>query len=94
VRRVPSLSGVSDAYGWSGLYEMTPDHNPVYGEHPSLKGLIFANGFSGHGLMMSPASGVIVSELIRLERSETFDVSIFAADRFERGALVHDAATI
>jgi glycine/D-amino acid oxidase-like deaminating enzyme len=94
VRRVPSLAGVNDVYGWSGLYEMTPDHNPVYGEHPSLKGLIFANGFSGHGLMMSPASGVIVSELIRSGRSETFDVSIFAVDRFERGALVHDAATI
>jgi glycine/D-amino acid oxidase-like deaminating enzyme len=94
VRRIPALAGIKDAYGWSGLYEMTPDHNPVYGEHPALKGLIFANGFSGHGLMMSPATGVIVSELIRLGRSETFDVSIFAVDRFERGALVHDAATI
>jgi FAD-dependent oxidoreductase domain-containing protein 1 len=93
-RRVPSLAGVTAAEGWSGLYEMTPDHNPVFGEHPSLAGLIFANGFSGHGLMMSPATGVIVSEMIRLGRSETFDVSIFAPDRFERGALVHDAATI
>ena len=94
VRRVPSLAGVTDAHGWSGLYEMTPDHNPVFGEHPALGGLIFANGFSGHGLMMSPATGVIVSELVRTGRSETFDVSIFAPDRFERGALVHDAATI
>jgi glycine/D-amino acid oxidase-like deaminating enzyme len=94
VRRVPSLATVTEACGWSGLYEMTPDHNPVLGEHPGLGGFIFANGFSGHGLMMSPATGVIVSELIRLGRSETFDVSTFAVDRFERGALVHDAATI
>jgi FAD-dependent oxidoreductase domain-containing protein 1 len=94
VRRVPALAGVRDVYGWSGLYEMTPDHNPVLGEHPERQGLIFANGFSGHGLMMSPATGVIVSEMIRLGRSETFDVSIFAPDRFERGALVHDLATI
>jgi glycine/D-amino acid oxidase-like deaminating enzyme len=93
-RRVPSLAGVTDVHGWSGLYEMTPDHNPVLGEHPERPGLIFAAGFSGHGLMMSPATGVIVSELIRLGRSETFDVSIFAPDRFARGALVHDAATI
>ena len=93
-RRVPSLAAVTDVCGWSGLYEMTPDHNPVFGEHPALGGLIFANGFSGHGLMMSPATGVIVSELIRLGRSVTFDVSMFAVDRFERGALVHDAATI
>ena len=73
---------------------MTPDHNPVLGEHPALRGFIFANGFSGHGLMMSPATGKIVSELVRLGRSETFDVRIFAPDRFARGALVHDEATI
>jgi glycine/D-amino acid oxidase-like deaminating enzyme len=93
-RRVPSLAGVTEAHGWAGLYEMTPDHNPVLGQHPELAGFYFASGFSGHGLMMSPATGLIVSEMIRTGRSETFDVSIFAPDRFARGALVHDAATI
>ena len=67
---------------------------PVLGSHPGLSGLIFANGFSGHGLMMSPATGKIVSEIVRLGKSETFDIGIFAPDRFERGALVRDAATI
>lgn len=94
VNRVPALRDVTGVHGWAGLYEMTPDHNPVLGPHPALDGLIFANGFSGHGLMMSPATGKIVSEFVRTGRSETFDVSIFAPDRFERGALVHDAATI
>ncbi len=93
-RRLPAFAGLRDVEGWAGLYEMTPDHNPVLGEHPALRGLVFANGFSGHGLMMSPATGKIVSELVRLGRSETFDVSIFAPDRFARGALVHDEATI
>jgi glycine/D-amino acid oxidase-like deaminating enzyme len=94
VKRVPALQDVSEVRGWAGLYEMTPDHNPVLGEHPALGGFIFANGFSGHGLMMSPATGHIVSELIRLGRSETFDIGVFAPDRFERGALVRDDATI
>lgn len=94
VRRLPALENVSDVTSWAGLYEMTPDHNPVLGFHPALEGLIFANGFSGHGLMMSPATGRIVSELVRLGRSETFDVSVFAPDRFDRGDPVHDAATI
>ena len=62
----PAPAGVQrrsrDVEGWAGLYEMTPDHNPVLGEHPALRGFIFANGFSGHGLMMSPATGKIVSE--------------------------------
>jgi glycine/D-amino acid oxidase-like deaminating enzyme len=94
IRRLPALKDVRDVRGWAGLYEMTPDHNPVLGEHPALGGFIFANGFSGHGLMMSPATGKIVAEIAMLGRSETFDVEVFAPDRFARGALVHDAATI
>ncbi len=94
IRRLPALRDVSDVVAWAGLYEMTPDHNPVIGEHPALAGFIMACGFSGHGLMMSPATGKIVSELVRVGRSETFDVDLFAPDRFERGALVHDGATI
>jgi FAD-dependent oxidoreductase domain-containing protein 1 len=94
VRRLPALKDVTHVHGWAGLYEMTPDHNPVLGAHPALDGFIFAGGFSGHGLMMSPATGKIVSELVRLGRSDTFDIGIFAPDRFERGALIHDAATI
>jgi glycine/D-amino acid oxidase-like deaminating enzyme len=92
--RIPVFRELREVEGWAGLYEMTPDHNPVLGQHPALRGFIFANGFSGHGLMMSPATGKIVSELVRLGRSETFDVSVFAPDRFVRGALVHDEATI
>ena len=94
VRRLPAFGQLSDVEGWAGLYEMTPDHNPVLGEHPRLKGFICANGFSGHGLMMSPATGRIVSEIVRTGASTTFDVSAFAPDRFERGRLIHDAATI
>ena len=94
VRRAPALADVSDVHGWAGLYEMTPDHNPVLGTHPAVDGLIFASGFSGHGLMMSPATGLVVSEIVRLGASSTFDISSFAVDRFERGAATPDGATI
>jgi glycine/D-amino acid oxidase-like deaminating enzyme len=94
LRRLPAMAPLGDVEGWAGLYEMTPDHNPVLGEHPALGGFVCANGFSGHGLMMSPATGKIVSEIIRTGSSQTFDVSVFAPNRFARGALVHDAATI
>jgi FAD-dependent oxidoreductase domain-containing protein 1 len=94
VRRLPAAVDVSDVHGWAGHYEMTPDHNPVLGEHPALGGFIVASGFSGHGLMMSPATGLVVSELVRLGESRTFDILPFAVDRFARGALVRDGATI
>ena len=94
VRRVPAFRDVRLVEGWAGLYEMTPDHNPMIGEHPGLRGFFTANGFSGHGLMMAPATGKVLSELIRLGRAETIDVSDLSIERFARGALFWDEAMI
>ena len=44
--------------------------------------------------MIAPAVGKVLSELIRLGRTETVDVSSFAPDRFERGEAVRDDALI
>jgi glycine/D-amino acid oxidase-like deaminating enzyme len=94
IRRVPEFAGLGLVSGWGGLYEMTPDHNGIICGHPSIEGLYFACGFSGHGLMMSPATGKVMSEIIRTGKSETVDVSVLAVDRFERGALFFDEAMI
>jgi len=94
VRRLPALKDVRLVDGWAGLYEMTPDHNPMIGEHPSLAGFFMANGFSGHGLMMAPATGKIVSELIRCGHSDTIDVTRLSVARFDRGELFWDEAMI
>ena len=94
VRRVPAFRDVRLVEGWAGLYEMTPDHNPMIGEHPHLEGFFMANGFSGHGLMMAPATGKVMSELIRTGRTETVDVSNLSIERFFRGELFWDEAMI
>jgi glycine/D-amino acid oxidase-like deaminating enzyme len=93
-RRLPLIRDATMQRGWAGLYEMTPDHNPLLGEHPRLRGFVEANGFSGHGLMMAPATGKIVSEIVRLGAPQLLDVSMFDVTRFERGALFHDDALI
>lgn len=92
--RMPGLAPIELVEGWAGLYAMTPDHNPLLGEHPAAPGLVLANGYSGHGLMIAPAIGKVLSELIRLGRTETVDVGCFAPDRFDRGEMVHDEAMI
>ena len=92
--RMPGLAPIDVIEGWAGLYAMTPDHNPLLGEHPAAPGFVLANGFSGHGLMIAPAVGKVLSELIRLGRTETVDVRCFAPDRFERGEEVRDDALI
>jgi glycine/D-amino acid oxidase-like deaminating enzyme len=93
-RRVPEFNKLALERGWGGLYAMTPDHNAIYGEHPEVKGFYLANGFSGHGLMMAPATGKVMSEMIRLGRYETVDVSELRVERFAQGKLVLEEALI
>lgn len=94
VRRMPSFTGLTRVEGWAGLYEMTPDHSPIIGEHPDLSGFYLANGFSGHGLMMAPATGRAVAGLILNATPRTIDVGVFGLDRFRTGALLPTDATI
>jgi glycine/D-amino acid oxidase-like deaminating enzyme len=94
VHRYPSFDRLKMERGWAGLYAVTPDENPIYGEHPELKGFYLANGFSGHGLMVAPATGKVMSELIRLGRYETIDVSCLNPERYRTGKLVVEEAVI
>ena len=47
----------------SGQYMMTPDHRPLIGE-TAVSGLWVNSGYSGHGIMCSPAGGRILADLI------------------------------
>jgi FAD-dependent oxidoreductase domain-containing protein 1 len=94
IRRLPEFAGLKLVFASGGLYEMTPDQNGIIDRHPSISGLYFACGFSGHGLMTSPATGKVMSELIRLGRFETIDASPYSYTRFERNEPFFDEATI
>ena len=81
VKRLPALSDAAVSHAWAGLYEMTPDHNPIIGPSPEVGGFFTIAGFSGHGFQHSPAAGRILADLIT-GRDPHFDVSPFAAGRF------------
>ena len=81
------------SHAWAGLYEMTPDHNPIIGSSPEVEGFFTIAGFSGHGFQHSPAAGRILADLITA-RDPQFDVSPFAADRFARHATAGEANVV
>lgn len=85
VRRLPALADASVSHAWAGLYEVTPDANPIVGPAPAVDGLFLINGFSGHGFQHSPAAGRILADLI-VGRDPGFDVAPFAFERFTRAA--------
>jgi sarcosine oxidase subunit beta len=94
--RVPVLAEaqVNARRAWAGLYEMTPDHHAVIGESPAVGGLYFANGFSGHGVMHSPATGRLASELILDGRASLLDASVLGVERFATGRLLEETAVL
>jgi len=85
--RLPFLhrSALDPASSRCGLYEMTPDHHAIIGPSPDVKGLFFANGFSGHGVMHSPATGRILAELLVDGQCSTFDIRSLRPERFAEG---------
>jgi glycine/D-amino acid oxidase-like deaminating enzyme len=74
--RVPGFEAVRVQRAWAGHYDVnTPDHNVILGAHPDLDNLLFANGFSGHGMQQSPAIGRALSELVVHGRYCTLNLS-------------------
>jgi len=95
-RRVPCLADVIVDRGHcrAGLYEVTPDHHAIIGAAPGVRGLYLANGFSGHGVMHSPATGRMVSEMIVEGSSRSIDATPLRAERFLEGRLLEETAVL
>ncbi len=96
VHRFPVLeeAEVNPSRAWAGLYEMTPDHHPVLGAAPGIGGFYLANGFSGHGVMHSPATGKILADLILTGTTDLIDVHLLDYNRFAEGRLIEETAVL
>lgn len=94
--RVPCLvdAEVNPRRAWAGLYEMTPDHHAIIGPSPDVTGLYFVNGFSGHGVMHSPASGCVAADLILSGHSDLIDASQLSVERFAQGRFLEETAIL
>jgi glycine/D-amino acid oxidase-like deaminating enzyme len=81
-RRVPKLEAAEVMRGVTGVYDMTPDSRPLLGEIPAIAGLYVCAGFSGMGFKISPAIGLVMSELLLDGSGKTVDISAFRPNRF------------
>jgi FAD-dependent oxidoreductase domain-containing protein 1 len=85
-RRVPQFEAARVQNAWAGHYDVnTLDHNVILGAHPDVENLLFANGFSGHGLQHAPAVGRALSELVTCGGYRTLDLSRFGWSRVLAG---------
>ncbi len=91
--RAPFLAGAEVIHEKcrAGLYEMTPDHHAILGGC-AIEGLYFAGGFSGHGVMHSPATGRALAEIMLDGKASFLDVSCLSLERFSKGDLLRESA--
>lgn len=78
---------------WAGSYNMTPDAQPIVGGVDEVEGYYMAVGFSGHGYMFGPITGVLMSQLILGEELE-LPIDMLSYKRFERGELIMEPAVV
>ncbi|KAJ6223921.1 hypothetical protein RDWZM_002466 [Blomia tropicalis] len=90
--RIPAFEAIKLKSSWAGYYDYCRlDQNPIIGHDPYYSNLIWAAGFSGHGIQMSPAVGRAVAELILDGRYRSIDLSRFGWHRVMNNApLSHD----
>lgn len=80
-RRFPWIDERTPMTITTGIMTFTPDARPFCGKMPDIDGLYHSSGFSGHGIVQSPAIGLIMSELI-VDGKSSYDVSSIEADRY------------
>ena len=66
-----------------GHYDTTPDGQPIIGRVFGREGYTLMTGFSGHGYMLAPAIGMVLSEILTDQRP-SLDIRGLYLERFQQ----------
>ena len=86
-QRFPAYETAGIASSWTGVYDVTPDWNPVLGALPGIEGLVVGYGFSGHGFKLSPTVGKVLAQAA-LGLPTDVSLDPYSIERFATGALL------
>jgi len=78
---------------WAGMYDMSPDRNPIINEAQSAEGFISVAGFSGHGFMVAPRTAILLANYLT-GYVDNLDIARFSAKRYETGELLLEPAVV
>ncbi len=90
---LPPLKDLKIVRQWAGLYDMSPDAQPILGESPEVQGFFTSAGFSGHGFMIAPYTSKLMAQAILGEEPE-MHIDMLNYDRFASGKLILEPAVV
>ncbi len=82
----PILATIQLMRAYKGFRPYAPDHLPIIGEDPHIKGLWHNAGHEGAGIGLAPASAQLITDAI-LGRTSFMDPSPFSPARFKAEAV-------
>ena len=82
---LPTLKRASYRGGFSGLFDVTPDDNPIMGKIPEIEGVYLCCGWLGLGFGQCPAIGEVMAELLTEDKTTLIDWTVFRLSRFKEG---------
>ena len=68
---------------WAGLRPETGDGNPYIGRHPENDRILFAAGHFRNGILLAPATGEMMADMILGNPVKTEWIEAFKAERKE-----------
>lgn len=94
INLVPSLKCLRLMRIWPGYYDMTPDNSHILGRDEVWpRGLSVAAGFSGHGFMLAPYVGEVMSKYLLYDEVSEY-LRPFLPTRFKEGRLIKETMVI
>ncbi|RLG77249.1 MAG: FAD-binding oxidoreductase [Thermoprotei archaeon] len=79
---------------WIGYYVTSPDHHPIYGPVDEYENIYLACGYSGHGYMLAPVTGKIITEWLLDGRPSIPQAERLTLRRFKEGRLIEEFAIV
>lgn len=93
-RRFPIMAAAAPWGGYAGLYDVTPDQQPVLGAISQHKGLYADFGWSGHGFKHAPVIGDLLSDLILYGTTKDYDLAPLRWSRFKERDFLPSASWV
>lgn len=90
--RLPAMENGDIRRGYSGIYENSPDFNPIMDTFDDIPGFYFACGFSGHGYKYIPIVGDLMADMI-LTGQRTEELFPFRLSRYDEGKPIRGTYT-
>lgn len=78
---VPAMADLPLVETWAGFRPGTPDHLPILGTDPDMRGLIHATGHYRNGILLAPITAQCVADLVTHGRT-AINIQPFSIARF------------